>query len=102
MDKLQARKHMLKMLKEEMRAESKNDLKNDLIPKKGMKVSVASDSPEGLKEGLEMAEEIIGKNPDVSTEKKNCSCGQEGCSACALKPAIDKEAIKKKISEMAR
>ena len=90
MDKISARKEMLKALKNEMKSESRNQLKS-MLPKKGMQVSVASDSPEGLKKGLEMAEDIM-----EGAEEACPKCEGKGCSACD--GSVDKDAIKKKIS----
>lgn len=93
MDKIDARKEMLKALKKEMKNESRKDLKS-FLPKKGMQVSVASDSPEGLKQGLEMAEELM----EAKEDEESCpKCDGKGCGHCG---SVDKEAIKKKISGM--
>ena len=63
-----------------------------MLPKKGMQVTVGASTPEGLKEGLEMAEELMESKEDCP------KCEGEGCPACGS--GIDKEAIKKKISGM--
>lgn len=105
MDKIQARKHMLKALKEEMKKESRNDLKKLLPKKKGMEVSVMADSPEGLKKGLDLAEDLMEGSESEDSKEEDCEmCEGEGCEHCEgedspLKP-VDKEAIKKKISGM--
>lgn len=92
MDKIQARKEMLKALKQEMKNESRSELKS-MLPKKGLQVTVGASTPEGLKEGLEMAEELM------ESKEEDCpKCEGKGCSACGS--SIDKEAIKKKISGM--
>ena len=56
--KKDVRKKMLKLLSKQMRDMSYDDME-DSLPKKAMKVTVASDSKEGLKEGLSKAEEIM-------------------------------------------
>jgi hypothetical protein len=89
MDKLEARKEMLKMLKGKMKQKSREDFKS-ILPKKPMQVTVGASSPEGLKEGLEMAEELMENGEEESCPK----CEGKGCEACG---SVDKEAIKKKI-----
>lgn len=61
---LKSRKAAIKSLKSEMR----NDMMGGLSDKiKGkMAVKVVSDSPEGLKEGLEKAEEVVESSEDMS------------------------------------
>jgi hypothetical protein len=57
--KAKAKSEMLKELSKEMSDDSYSPMK-DMLGKKGMKkVSVMSDSPEGLEKGLSMAEKIM-------------------------------------------
>lgn len=57
--KAKAKAAMLEELKNEMSNESYSPMK-EMMGKKGMKkVSVMSDSPEGLKKGLSMAEKLM-------------------------------------------
>lgn len=60
MDKNKAKAEMLKHLSKEMSNDSNEGLKDVLGKKNGVKkVTVASDSPEGLKKGLSMAEKLM-------------------------------------------
>lgn len=56
-NKLKAKRKAIKSLKSEMKEEA-HDMLDDLKPK--MAVKIMSDSPEGLMEGLEKAEEGLG------------------------------------------
>jgi hypothetical protein len=59
-DKSKAKAHMLKELSKEMSNDSNQGLKDILGKKNGMKkVTVASDSEEGLQKGLSMAEKLM-------------------------------------------
>jgi hypothetical protein len=88
-DKLEAKKAMLKSLKSEMKSmmgEGRGDL-SDMLGKKLMKVTVASDSKEGLEKGLSKAEEIMQKkseSPEMEDESEyGCeSCEDKGCPEC--------------------
>jgi hypothetical protein len=59
-----------------------NGMATDML-KEGLsgakKVSVISNSKEGLKKGLEKAEEIVGEQDDECED-----CGGEGCPHCAM------------------
>jgi len=66
-----------------------------MLPKKGMQVTVGASSPEALKEGLEMAEELM----EGKMEEECPKCEGEGCPMCE-EDSVDKEMIKKKISGM--
>lgn len=83
--KMMAKKAMLKSLKKEMMdmmGEERSDLK-DVLGKKLMKVTVASDSKEGLAKGLEKAEDIMEKKSEEESEGYECDeCGDMGCPAC--------------------
>lgn len=91
--KKMALKHFKEMIKNSMRDESMPDLEKLMADRKNkmMKVSVASDSPEGLKKGLSKAEEILkakmmedGEEPSEMEDpapnekfmeaKKECKC----------------------------
>lgn len=64
-DKLKAKAEMMKQLSELLGKDMAEDVK-------GMKkVTVASDSSEGLKEGLKKAKEIMDKKPDLEDEMKD-------------------------------
>jgi len=70
-----AKKEMIKMLKQSMRDSSYGDMKDGL-----KKVTVASDSAEGLEEGLSKAQEILkkrfeamGMDPDEMKEEDEYS-----------------------------
>lgn len=79
-----AKAAMLKELSKEMSNDANSGLK-DTLGKKGMKkVTVASDSSEGLKKGLSMAEKLM-KLKGVSSEDdmEECEgCKGEGCKMC--------------------
>ena len=86
MAKKELKEELLKMLKSDMmgmKKDGKKDLFGDMMPKKGMqKVTVMSDSPEGLKKGLSKAEEImeakLGKKSEDEDEKCE-GCGKAPC-----------------------
>jgi hypothetical protein len=82
MDKTQARKSALKSMSEEMRKMMHEGSEIE----SPMKVTVASDSQEGLKKGLSMADKIMQ--------------GKLGESASLEKPIVEKfERVKKPIDE---
>lgn len=63
-DKLKAKAEMMKQLSDLLGKDMAEDVK-------GMKkVTVASDSSEGLKEGLKKAKDIMDKKPDLEEEMK--------------------------------
>lgn len=89
MDKMAAKKAMLRSLKEEMKSmmgEGRGDLSELMNGKKAMKVTVASDSEKGLKEGLSKAEEIMAKKSEESPMEESeygCEeCSDKGCPMC--------------------
>lgn len=54
--------------------------------KKLKKVTVASDSEEGIKEGLDKAKEIVGNadpKGEGESEDQECSCGSPSCEECS-------------------
>ena len=59
MDKKSAKAAMLKELSKEMSDDQYSPLKDLMKGKKMQKVSVMSDSPEGLKKGLSKAEQLL-------------------------------------------
>jgi hypothetical protein len=73
-----AKAAMLKELSKEMSNDANSGLR-DSLGKKGMKkVTVASDSSEGLKKGLSMAEKLMKlKNGDSEDESEEASEGSE-------------------------
>lgn len=56
--KKESRQKLLKMLSNEMRSMRHCDMEG-MLPKKAMKVTVAAKDEDGLKKGLEKAEEIM-------------------------------------------
>lgn len=95
MDKMQLKKELLKMLSDEMKAESKSS-RGEMLPKKMEKVTVMSDSAEGLKKGLSKAEEIMEARSkmkgdmmskdmleDMMEEEEE---SEEECGMCGKKP----------------
>lgn len=74
------------------------------------KVTVASDSPEGLKKGLSKAQEIMEKKGLMKEEMEDkaeemeeemCeACEGEGCEACEEQEEMSPEMIKKQIKEL--
>lgn len=85
MAKKELKEELLKMLKSDMlgmKKEGKKDLFGDLMDKKGMqKVTVMSDSPEGLKKGLSKAEEIMEAKLGKKSEEED-----EKCEECEKSP----------------
>jgi hypothetical protein len=87
--KSKAKAEMLKELSKEMSNDMYSPMK-DMIGKKGMKkVSVMSDSPEGLKKGLSMAEKIMqakssqeGSDEEGEEEESCPKCKGKGCPFC--------------------
>lgn len=63
MDKMEAKRKMLKELKKQMMSEDDMGLGDALKSK--MKVTVAADSPKELKKGLSKAEEILEKRKEM-------------------------------------
>lgn len=76
----EAKMKVMQALSEEMGGAMKDKLK-------GLKkVTVASNSPEGLKKGLQKAEEMVaGKSPEMGNEESECeACKGSGCPACEM------------------
>jgi hypothetical protein len=72
-----AKSEMLKELSSEMSNESYSPMK-DMLGKKGMKkVSVMSDSPEGLKKGLSMAEKLMQLKSKQNGEEEDMGESEE-------------------------
>jgi hypothetical protein len=68
--KSQAKASMLKELSKEMSDDMYSPMK-DMLKKKGMKkVTVASDSPEGLERGLSMAEKLMKLKTGESSKEE--------------------------------
>lgn len=74
--KLSALKEAHKMASDMM----SDSLKSSRSPAGMKKVTVASDSKEGLKAGLDKAEDMLGEKSEEECEY----CGTEGCPHCAL------------------
>lgn len=97
--KSKAKADMLKELSKEMSNDMYSPMK-DMIGKKGMKkVTVASDSPEGLKKGLSMAEKLMqlkssqeGKEEGEDSEEESCpKCKGKGCPFCQASEESEEE-----------
>jgi len=69
--KKKARIGMLKELSKEMADGQYGDLKEKMAGKQLNKVTVMSDSPEGLKKGLSKAEEIMKKKSELMGESED-------------------------------
>jgi len=65
--KLEAKRKAAKMLKSEMRGDTLESLPEKLKGK--MAVKVMADSPEGLKEGLEKAEDVLEGESEMGDMK---------------------------------
>lgn len=109
---------MKKDLKSKAKLSQLNELSKEMKKMMGddyakglQKVTVASDSPEGLKKGLSKAQEIMEKKglmkeemEDKAEEKEMCeACEGEGCEACEEqeeKEEMSPEMIKKQIKEL--
>ena len=99
----------------EIKGLAESEMGNDLKKVKGMKkVMVASPTQEGLKEGLEKAEEVVEQkmdSEDSESEDEECEMCKEGemCPECQAKMAAgemkpelsDKEKIAKLEEELA-
>lgn len=80
MDKKSAKSAMLKELSKEMSDDQYSPLKDLMKGKKMQKVSVMSDSPEGLKKGLSKAEQLLkmkGYEDESSEEESEESAEDE-------------------------
>lgn len=105
--KAKAKAEMLKELSKEMSDDMYSPMK-DMLGKKGMKkVSVMSDSPEGLEKGLTMAEKLMKlKNQQSSSEMEesedeSCSnCKGEGCAMCEGEEESPEMDMEEDMSEM--
>lgn len=106
--KAMAKSEMLKELSKEMSDDSYSPLKN-MLGKKGMKkVSVMSDSPEGLEKGLSMAEKLMKlkksqSNGESESEEESCSsCKGKGCPMCESESESPKMMAEDEVSEMSK
>lgn len=82
MKKKKLKQHMLKMLKSDMvgMKKDKGDLFDGMMPSKDVsKVTVMSDSPEGIVKGLSKAEEIMKAKFSKKSESKCDKCDQSPC-----------------------
>lgn len=96
MDKKELKKELLKMLKSDMlgmKSEGKKGLFEEMMPKKAdmQKVTVMSDSPEGLVKGLTKAEQImkakLGEKSYESDEDETEEYEEKKmCPMCKNKP----------------
>jgi hypothetical protein len=103
--KAMAKSEMLKELSKEMSDDMYSPMK-DMLGKKGMKkVSVMSDSPEGLEKGLSMAEKLMKlkqsqSSDESASEEESCSsCKGKGCPMCESEESPEMEASED-LSEM--
>ena len=103
--KAKAKSEMLQELSKVMSDDSYSPLK-DMMGKGMKKVSVMSDSPEGLKKGLSMAEKLMklkSKEKGESDMEECPECEGEGCPACAQEMAESPEMeVKDELSEMSQ
>lgn len=70
-------------MKDSLKKESMSGFDKSLKPK--MKVSVMSDSEEGIEEGLSKAEEILKKRKEMMKSKDSYECEEcedDGCPHC--------------------
>ena len=85
--KAKAKSEMLQELSKEMSDDMYSPMK-DMLGKKGLKkVTVASDSPEGIQKGLSMAEKLMklksSQEGESESEEESCpACKGAGCQAC--------------------
>ena len=70
-----AKKEKLLSLKKDMLEEMHEDMKEPIESKQMEKVTVMSDSPEGLKEGLSKAQEILEKRKKERKNDEEYACG---------------------------
>jgi hypothetical protein len=113
MDKVSAKKEMLKELSKQMKASKREKAGKGLGDK--MAVKVMSDSPEGLKEGLSRAEQLLDerkemlglKDKEYKKEEDCEECKGEGCEACEEESPKEEpseeespEDLKKEIEEL--
>lgn len=104
--KAMAKSEMLKELSKEMSDDMYSPMK-DMLGKKGMKkVSVMSDSPEGLEKGLSMAEKLMKlkksqSNGESESEEESCSsCKGKGCPMCESEEESPEMEAEDDLSEM--
>lgn len=99
--KAMAKSEMLKELSKEMSDDMYSPMK-DMLSKKGMKkVSVMSDSPEGLEKGLSMAEKLMKLKQEQSGKSESCEeCSGKGCLACESEEESPESKAMEEISEM--
>lgn len=89
-----AKKKMLEKMSGDIKDKMYGSLGDELKGKKLSKVTVASDSPEGLKKGISLAEKLLAKKFGQSDKKEDKSeeseemehscpmCEDEGCEEC--------------------
>jgi hypothetical protein len=99
--KAMAKSEMLKELSKEMSDDMYSPMK-DMLGKKGMKkVSVMSDSPEGLEKGLSMAEKLMKLKQEQSGKSESCEeCSGKGCPACESEEEFPEMEASDELSEM--
>ena len=96
-----AKAAMLKELSKEMSNDSNSGLK-DALSKKGMKkVTVASDSSEGLQKGLSMAEKLMKlKGGNSEDDMEECEgCKGKGCKMCEDEDEEEEEGMSDEYEE---
>lgn len=89
--KISTLEHLRDLAKEMMM----EDLKGSM---KGGKVTVASDSPEGLKEGLEKAKDVVEKLPEGSPEEESQESPEEEMQE--IPHDMSEDEIDKKLAEL--
>lgn len=104
--KAKAKAEMLKELSKEMSDDMYSPMK-DMLGKKGMKkVSVMSDSPEGLEKGLSMAEKLMKlkseqKGMSEMEDESSCEmCKGKGCPSCESEEESPEMEAEDELSEM--
>lgn len=81
------RKELLKVLSGEMKGmmrDSKKDLFGDMKPEKGMKVTMMSDSKEGIIDAAKELPKILSKSEQIMKAKLGSKDSK--CSACDSSP----------------
>ena len=90
MDKSKLKLEMLEMLKQEMKDMMGEEKKGILSEKMPKKVTVMSDSKEGLEEGLSKAQQImkskLGMLPEMESEEMESEESEDKCEMCEKEP----------------
>lgn len=96
-DDIASKKEVLSDLKSQMEEQMAEGLKG----MKGLKkVTVASDSPEGLKEGLEKAEEVVEKLPGEESEETESEEMEDESEDEEMSEEMSEDEIDAKLAEL--